>query len=378
MPDSKRSSFQHFVFGDSVFAEHEGLLAFQHRFLISITLAVCCFVLALIAIFLLTSPPSPALTFVLSYWSFTVVSNLLLWRWIRVHPRRVKTSSLLIALLYLGNICIPGVHLPPDPLLPMWNTLLVVGCFMLAGRPWGWISCAVAIAASHWLLTPIDMSTYPNAYLTIWSCLLGSAVLGHIYVERFNYFFTQLEYYNQQLLRLSTVDHLTGALNVGAYYAQCNTQLANCQRRRLPCAVLFIDLDHFKKVNDNYGHAMGDHVLQQVALLLKSCLRKDDLLGRVGGEEFSVFLPGAQIPDCNTIAERIRASIEAQVFAFNGQQLRMTASVGLTWIELPAKNTQSIDEIQQQADKAMYKAKQAGRNRVCHFDPQRFEEMAMQ
>ena len=197
----------------------------------------------------------------------------------------------------------------------------------------------------------------------------GSAFLGHVHAERFGYLFNRLSHHNAELLRLSTYDALTGTLNASAYYQQCNAQLALCHRMDLPFCVLFVDLDHFKHINDHYGHAMGDHVLRQAALVLRSCLRESDLLGRVGGEEFSVLLPNTPHDGGLMVAERIRSAIEAQAMGLQGHHLQVTASVGLTWSHTRAAAPSAIHAIQQLADKAMYDAKRSGRNRVSSFAP---------
>ncbi|MBF5005484.1 GGDEF domain-containing protein [Diaphorobacter caeni] len=368
MPSASRATLQRFLYGDSVHAEDEGLLAFQHRFLISIALSSVVFNAALIAVFCITSQGADFLVYVVTCWFCAIVANLLLWQWLRRHPRRVQLGSLLTAALFWLTLCIGGMFLPPDPLLPMWSMLLIVGVFMMTGRRWGWLAFVVALASSHFLLSRIDLTAFPNAVLTLWFTLGGSAVLGHIYVARFDHFFSRMAYYNERLLWLSTHDGLTSTLNAAAFYEQCNRQLALCRRHRMNYAVLFVDLDHFKSVNDNYGHATGDDVLVQVARILRDCLRESDLLGRVGGEEFSIFLTDPTLEGCHAVAERIRASIEEQEMRFDGHSLHVTASIGLMWSSADATAAAAtIHQIQPLADKAMYEAKRAGRNQVAAF-----------
>ena len=365
-----RVSLQRFFFGELVYTEHEGLQAFQHRFLISVSLSAVVFMLALIAIYWKTSRHADFFPFVAMSWAVCALAYVGLWQWLRLHPRRLQLGSLLTAGIYWVNLCIPGYMLPPDPLLPMWTTLLIVGVFMMAGRTWGWVATALGIASSYLLLSRVDLTPFPNAILTLWAASLGSAVLGHIYVARFNYFFSRMAYYNERLQWLSTRDSLTGTLNAAAFYDQCNAQLALCRRQGLPYAVLFVDLDHFKFVNDNYGHAAGDRVLKQVADIVQGCMRKSDLLGRVGGEEFSVFLTGTTLEESQLIAESIRTYIEGQQMTFNGRAFQVTASIGLAWASRSDPALESIHDVQQLADKAMYEAKRSGRNQVALFTPE--------
>ena len=363
-----KDRLQQFAFGARVYDEHEELQAFQHRFLISIALCAIAFNIALILAAIVKPPRGDGvLLYVVSCWSIATIGYLLLWRWLRLRPRSLKWGSLFTAALYWLNLFVPALGHPPDPLLPMWTMLLIIGVFMMTGRIWGWISVILALLSSHLLLSRVDLTPYPSALFTVWFASIAAAVLGHIYVARFNYFFLRMAYYNDRLQWLSAHDSLTGTLNAGAFYEQCNRQLALCRRKKLPYAVLFVDLDHFKSVNDHYGHAMGDEVLVKVAKVLRTCLRESDLLGRVGGEEFSIFLTDATLDGSGIVAERIRASIEEQQMSFNDRHISVTASIGLTWAPLSEQSVDSIHEIQPLADKAMYEAKRAGRNQVALF-----------
>jgi diguanylate cyclase (GGDEF)-like protein len=127
---------------------------------------------------------------------------------------------------------------------------------------------------------------------------------------------------------------------------------------------LFIDLDHFKMINDQYGHASGDEVLRVVAQTLGQSIRGSDLLGRIGGEEFSIFLPNTHAQGALKVAENLRLAIEACEPLVQGQRLRITASIG---VAIKRYADQSMHSIQQQADEAMYRAKREGRNRVSFF-----------
>ncbi len=128
--------------------------------------------------------------------------------------------------------------------------------------------------------------------------------------------------------------------------------------------MLFIDLDHFKSINDTYGHAVGDDVLRAVAQTLKDTVRRSDLVGRIGGEEFSVFLPNTQLQGAQQLAETLRVAIENIDIQVEGVRLKITASIGVA-----AKTfaQESMQVIQQHADQAMYEAKRGGRNRVSTF-----------
>lgn len=361
------SRLQRWLGRPAAYAEHEELQAFQHRFLSAMALSSAGLLLVLITTSLLLNGAHTAE--VTRLWGVTCVANLALWGWLRHRPRQLQLGSLVSATLGTVTLTSTVLVLPPDPLLPMWTLLLVLFCFIMLGRWWGWLSAGVALGVSWWMLQRVDLALYPNAPWTLLFSTLGCAVLCHVYAERFDFFFQRIAQHHAQLRHLSSTDHLTGALNAGAYYAQCDRALARARRSAAPCAVLFVDLDHFKHINDSWGHATGDHVLQQTALVLRHCLREGDLLGRVGGEEFSVLMPDASRDAGLGVAERMRAAVEQQRLEFNGRQLQVTASVGLTWLADAAHGPQTIHAIQQMADQAMYDAKRAGRNRVSVFAP---------
>jgi len=171
----------------------------------------------------------------------------------------------------------------------------------------------------------------------------------------------QLEETNRKLLYLSRYDDLTGVLNPRTYYEEAEKKLFSEQVSHAPCSVLFLDLDHFKKINDTYGHGAGDMVLSSTAKCIRQACRKRDLIGRVGGEEFSLFLPETDHSDAMALAEKLRRKIEQMEIAVEGSLVKITASIG---VALKSQCHHSIADIQREADCAMYYAKQSGRNRV--------------
>lgn len=137
--------------------------------------------------------------------------------------------------------------------------------------------------------------------------------------------------------------------------------IAAARRSSAPYAVLFVDLDHFKSINDTYGHAAGDVVLKAVAACLKSGIRGSDALGRIGGEEFSIFLSNTGLGSALAVGEALRRAVEELLPQIDGKPLKITASIG---VAADQDSGHSMFEIQQEADQAMYRAKQGGRNRV--------------
>ena len=171
------------------------------------------------------------------------------------------------------------------------------------------------------------------------------------------------EYTTRELRHLAEVDALTGVFNRRAFLTLLDKAISGAQRTQTPLPVLVIDLDHFKKVNDTWGHRSGDDVLRHFVLLASRCLRKENVMGRLGGEEFAIFLPHADAAGATAVAERLRALVETQPVepaTGAGRDIRITVSIGVAL----CAGGHSSEAVLQRADEAMYLAKQRGRNRV--------------
>ncbi|NOT28123.1 MAG: diguanylate cyclase [Acidobacteria bacterium] len=165
---------------------------------------------------------------------------------------------------------------------------------------------------------------------------------------------------HQQLTSAAMHDPLTGLLNRRAFFEIFEKEVARARRQQLPLALLMCDLDHFKEVNDQHGHPAGDAVLREAAQRLRSRVRSTDIVGRYGGEEFVLALPGCSLKQAVTIGEHLRDCISAEPFITPGGRLNMTTSVGVvtTW------DMAEAGHLLKTADEALYRAKANGRNRV--------------
>jgi diguanylate cyclase (GGDEF)-like protein len=176
---------------------------------------------------------------------------------------------------------------------------------------------------------------------------------------------TERKRMNDELLMLATTDFLTGLPNRREFMARLEDEQARLQRdvgvHGGRAAVLMLDIDHFKRINDEYGHAAGDAVLRHLAVQMRDCQRKIDMLGRVGGEEFAVLLPGADMSAAMAFAERLRQRIASTPLTIDHQVLAVTVSIGIAAMHArdPGGDAALI-----RADKALYRAKRGGRNRV--------------
>nr|WP_198983898.1 sensor domain-containing diguanylate cyclase [Herbaspirillum sp. ASV7] len=174
---------------------------------------------------------------------------------------------------------------------------------------------------------------------------------------------------NERLKHIGLTDPLTGVNNRRYIEQRMAEEVARSQRDRSALSCLFIDIDHFKRVNDQFGHQSGDDVLREVAARIKKELRLSDALGRFGGEEFVVLLTHATRDDALRIAERIRAGICSRSVMIEGSRdpLKITASIGAASLMPPDRSRPAMDVKQamlKAADQALYQAKEAGRNRV--------------
>ena len=165
----------------------------------------------------------------------------------------------------------------------------------------------------------------------------------------------------KQLYESSTRDGLTGAFNRKYYSDRLAGEVAFARRHRTQIGLILFDIDHFKDVNDRYGHPAGDVVLRQLAAAVTQQLRSEDLFARIGGEEFAVVLRGIPLHGCVHLAERLRAVVEAQPVMLEGRALRVTVSVGCAVL---GGEKISASELTSMADERLYEAKRGGRNRV--------------
>jgi two-component system, cell cycle response regulator len=165
---------------------------------------------------------------------------------------------------------------------------------------------------------------------------------------------------NERLQELSMTDSLTGLYNRLFFQKRITYEYQRAMRYRKPLALLMLDLDHFKKVNDTFGHQFGDYVLHHASSLLAGCVRQVDILARYGGEEIVVACPETDVAKSLIVAERIRTKLESAEFKKDSANTKITASIGIS--VCPDDRIKDADELLRTADEALYRAKQDGRN----------------
>ena len=172
---------------------------------------------------------------------------------------------------------------------------------------------------------------------------------------------TEIASYEQKLIDMNLRDSLTGAYNRRFMTNRLDEEFERHRRYSRSLSLLMIDIDHFKTINDTYGHLCGDIILKSVANGISSILRKVDLLVRYGGEEFCGILPETNLDSAMILAERIRRTVEKQDHLFHGEVVKITVSIGVHEF---SGDLESPDFLLKKADEALYAAKMAGRNQV--------------
>ncbi|MGH9467921.1 MAG: GGDEF domain-containing protein [Terriglobales bacterium] len=218
----------------------------------------------------------------------------------------------------------------------------------VACRTTGGLVAATIVLCIWGLLGPVPRGTYMVAYLVL------SAGLS------FGFIWMVTARLRNQLEEVAHTDTLTGLLNRGALELEAERELAEHRRTQAPLAILAMDLDHFKTLNDAHGHVAGDAALSAAAQLLSQCLRHSDRLARLGGEEFLALLPGSNGERAAIVAERLRSRLEQLRVRYEGEVLALTASFGIA----VAQPDDTWTALLRRADVALYDAKHAGRNCV--------------
>jgi len=251
-----------------------------------------------------------------------------------------------------------GIHSPLAWLLPISVMFTAV-----AHRPrMVWISGSFAMVG-YVALTVAGPTTVAPAVSGTAAMLTRLGYLGVLTLaaasgarSRWDHHDAQAEMH-VELSRLADLDGLTGVLNHRAFHQQLARELAECDRRSLQATLLLIDLDHFKAINDRYGHGVGDDVLRSVTVAIAGAVREGDIIGRVGGEEFAVCLGATSAGEAHRIAERVRVAV-----ARIDEPEPITASIGIGTSDEPHAVAADLFG---RADEALYLAKHQGRNRTC-------------
>jgi two-component system cell cycle response regulator len=167
--------------------------------------------------------------------------------------------------------------------------------------------------------------------------------------------------YHEEIYRLTIIDGLTQVHNKRYLFEFLEREMARCSRHGRALSIVLVDIDHFKKINDTFGHLAGDHVLRELAGLLKSRVRKEECIARYGGEEFALVLPETSHENTVFLADKLRKLVAQQAFVFEGKKIPVTFSAGVADLQ---PGQESVLEFLKAADARLYEAKRKGRNQV--------------
>ena len=168
--------------------------------------------------------------------------------------------------------------------------------------------------------------------------------------------------YHEEIYRLTTTDGLTQVYNRRYFLEVMERELSRAYRYERALSLVMFDIDHFKQINDTFGHLAGDCVLKQLSAVVKERIRREDIMARYGGEEFAIVLPELSKEGAMQLAEELRAIVEKEVFSFEGREIPVTISVGVASAD---PNVKDVDHFLKAADERLYAAKRQGRNRIC-------------
>lgn len=353
-----------FLFGNDSFVEGEEYKRFRYQF--------AC-------VLLLFSTVITALLIVLSGLRWVIFDPLYVWIYrayfvlcighysaLRSHPQRLTVVSVSYLCVFLFQQTATLLLNTPDELRIIWLALNLPGVYLILGSRMG----AIVMAISTVLIVAVNPHLqHPYSWNGLATYFIGMLYLGAFFQAFLNKsisFHHAMADANRKLSLLATVDPLTGVMNTRGYYTETAKRVGCDRNGNALFSILFVDLDYFKKINDTFGHEAGDQVLREVASCIQRNTRSTDVIGRVGGEEFSILLPLCELNGALHVAEQIRGAIESLMPQIQGTALRITASIGVACSD---KRCQTIAALQRLADQAMYEAKKQGRNRVTQILP---------
>ncbi|MGA7430657.1 MAG: GGDEF domain-containing protein [Xanthobacteraceae bacterium] len=258
----------------------------------------------------------------------------------------------------------------PAVRIMLGSVIVAIYTFMIAAELWRerrkslirrWPSLLVPMLHGAIFLFPVALASLGvRSLATGWVAVFAIEVTLYVVGAAFIVLVLAKDRTVSRYKRAAETDPLTGLLNRRGFFAAASVLMTANRRKKLaPVSVLAFDLDKFKSINDRFGHKMGDVVLEMFSKSVQKTMRADDIIGRLGGEEFVAIISG-KLPDARIAAERVRVAFEAAALAPDSPQIPVTVSIGVA-SGLPTAN---IDEIIERADAVLYRAKESGRNRV--------------
>lgn len=288
-------------------------------------------------------------------------SSFVLLLWLRQSKDNFKKVANTLIVVMLVTFTSALIFVTDDQFRIIWFYIVMFVAYTVIGNRMGVITTIVSIVIISICLLIFDLGL---SRATVQGALIGfviSSLLASIHVRRIADYEDALLNTNSELEILATIDGLTGIMNKRMFNEMATKYLEAAHRNDKPLTLIYLDLDHFKAVNDRHGHQVGDIILIKFTDIVGKCLRKSDLLGRIGGEEFSVVLFETDLEAAVTVAEKILQQVQRASYQYEDKLVQVTTSIGIAQFD---SSSDTLDSIQKRADKALYKAKELGRNRV--------------
>ncbi len=349
-----------FLYSGFRFGEDEDLLKFKFRMINSILVIVAFFTVLFGVLSDLgindIGPIHSKVDYVYGFLSLMLVLFL------RRSKNNYKTTANLLLVFSLITFTSALIFVPQDEFRMIWFYLLVFVAYMLNGTLSGILFTIASIAVILTAYMFLELHLSQTAIISSVMGLIIGSLLSRIYTNKITDYENSLQEKNAALGILASTDDLTGIMNRRIFKKISERYFETAQRDNSDLTLLLLDLDHFKKVNDTYGHQVGDQLLIRFVKVIEPVLRKSDILARVGGEEFAILLFKTDTEGAFTLAEKIRKEVESMTINCQGQDIYITTSIGIAQNK---ESDKSFDEIYARSDKALYKAKEQGRNCTC-------------
>ncbi len=356
----KNMNMNNFLHSGFTFTADENLLQFKFKMLNSIFIIVAffSFFIALMSDFGMhdIGPIQTKVNYVYSFLTLMIIFFL------RLSKKNDILSShalLIISFITFTSILI---HVPQDEFRMIWFYMLIFVAYMINGKVSGLLYTLASIAIILIADFTIDLHLSDIAIRSVILALIIGSFLSYVYANRITSYESSLKQQNSSLSVLASTDYLTGIMNRRMFNQISGHYFQTAQKDHLSLTLLLLDLDHFKKINDTYGHQTGDQLLICFVQTVKNLLRKSDIFARIGGEEFAILLSQIDKKDAYLLAEKIRQAVENIIVHYEGNNVYLRTSIGI------AQNNatdSSFDDIFSRSDMALYKAKKEGRNRTC-------------
>ncbi|MFN0118465.1 MAG: GGDEF domain-containing protein [Elusimicrobiota bacterium] len=248
------------------------------------------------------------------------------------------------------------------------RTYAILGILLGLGSPIGWLIWRVFDSHPLWIKNELSSFGLIYAYMTM-GTVIAFTSFGYFLGRKSDLLTKQSSFIKEKLEEVNEMaitDSLTGIHNARYLHDQLSIEIESAKRYETPLTCLMLDIDDFKKINDMFGHPAGDIVLTTLSKIIKQCVRRVDIMGRLGGEEFLVIMPHTLPETAFSVAERIRQAVQRWPFDAEGTPIPVTVSIGIGYF--PSKEINDKGALLKATDEALYEAKRTGKNKTIVSD----------